>query len=188
MDWALLKQPNLCEENVILWRVTWIRDICDIVLCPVEFIFITSQEFKIKLRKKRYTLYWWKTFRGISNYISIHPLLSVYSAVVLCTYVDINIHMIQWSEQFSWGYQTPKRHNTAMIHRCSADTEAMRMLHKRCANPPLHTCLGLCTMFWCVMDARNLNWNLPPGKQNTLLTATSASCSGIFSYTINCWF
>ena len=89
MDWALLKQPNLCEENVILWRVTWIRDICDIVLCPVEFIFITSQEFKIKLRKKRYTLYWWKTFRGISNYISIHPLLSVYSAVVLCMLISI---------------------------------------------------------------------------------------------------
>ena len=78
-------------------------------------------------------------------------------------YVDINIQMIQWSEQFSWGYQTPKTHNTAMKWYI-ADTEAMRMLHKRCANPPLHTCLGLCTMFWCVMDARNLNWNLPPGK------------------------
>ena len=48
------------------------------------------------------------------------------------------------------------------------------------ATPPLHTCLGLCTMFWCVMDAHNLNWNLPPGKQNTLLTATSASCSVFF--------
>ena len=92
MDWALLKQPNLCEENVILWRVTWIRDICDSVLCPVEFIFITSQEFKIK----------YKTTKDIHSIdgrlfvalviiyqLPIHPLLSVYSAVVLCMLISI---------------------------------------------------------------------------------------------------
>ena len=89
---SAIKQPNLCEENVILWRETWIRDICDIILCPVEFIFITSLEFKIKYKTTK-VKYRWKTFHSINNYLSIHPL-SMYSAVVLCRYQYTDDSMI----------------------------------------------------------------------------------------------